>query len=189
MKKFVWILSISILLSACSINNNNTNKEILDFSINEESENFELEFEETLIEKVDTDLSITNIPKKIARFTDYDLWFSFLYPDNDSIVENKIDNLITIQNHQNGDELLKPKDFNIQIIYYPEDNSCENIIPEISSVYELNWITINRGYLWPKLGLTTHILCFTKSWKVIKISYIEKWNYYVNTIFNSLQFQ
>lgn len=193
MKKFALLSILLLMLSACSIGwwKNNITYNNNEFNIEKYNENFELEIEENTINNVGTEIQIIPVPKKFANFSDIDLWFSFLYPDNDKIIEDKNSNPIRIQNYELWNKSLNVWDFYIEIFYFDPSITCEDKLHEISSTYNTNWINITRWYgiEWEDKWLTKNALCFKKWWKTIYISYTENWNTNVNTIFNSLQIQ
>jgi hypothetical protein len=191
MKRFFLLMFISlIIISWCSKKDNkNIIKEQQDFNIDEYSENFELDFEDINTNKVKNELPKDTSPKKFEKFEDKDIWFSFLYPDNNNITKNLDLNPIKIQNYKTWEKVLNIWDFYIEIFYLENNLNCEDKISEITSIYENKWITINRWF-WKEewnIWWTKYALCFKKWEKLVYISYTENWNIYVNTIFNSLQ--
>lgn len=195
MKKVLLLaFSLSLLLSACS---NQSTYDVIqeqeDFNTQEYNENFELEFEEVNLNKIEIQTEIqkdTNV-KKFAEFKDEKIWFSFLYPDNEKIIKDINTNPIKIQNYELWQKFLNIWDFDIEILYLQEDIDCENEISEITSVYQNKWVMITR-WLWKQEWdnwWTKYAMCFHRSWQSVYISYIENWSLYVNTIFNSLQIQ
>jgi len=193
MKKIILLSTFSLIISACSIGgwNNNIPSDNGEFNIEKDSENFELNIEETNFNKIEPELQITPNQKKFVRFSDPDLWFSFLYPDSDKIIEDKTNNPIRIQNYELWKNYIDTWEFYIEIFYFDQNTNCENEILEVSSTYNINWINIIRWYgiEWWDSWWTKYALCFKKWWKIIYIWYTENWNTNVNTIFNSLQIQ
>jgi hypothetical protein len=193
MKKVILLSLFTLVISACSINgwDNHISSNNEEFSIEKDSENFELEIEETKIDNLETESQISPNQKKFARFSDIDLWFSFLYPDNDKIIEDKNGSPIRIQNYELSQNTLNTWDFYIEIFYFDQNVACEDEISEISSTYSTNWINITRWYAigWWDSWWTKYALCFKRWWKTIYIWYTENCSTNVNTIFNSLQIQ
>lgn len=193
MKKLILLSMLSLLISACSIGwwNNDISLNDNEFDIEKNSENFELEMEETTVNSLETEMQIIPNQKKLARFSDAELWFSFLYPDNDKIIENKTTNPIRIQNYELWKDSIDTWEFYIEIFYFDQDTMCESEILNVSSTYSVNWINIIRWYgiEWWDSWWTKYALCFQKWWKTIYIWYTENWSTNINTIFNSLQIQ
>ncbi len=192
MKKiFLPILIATILLSACSTQKPLQNNQEIDFNIDEYSENFELEFEDINTNKIENEVLDTK-PKKFGKFEDKNIWFSFLYPDNEKITKNENSSNIRIQNYKYEelyDSVLNAWDFYIEIFYLDNNWNCDQEMWEITSIYENKWTTIYRwfGQEWWDSWWTRYAMCFQKWDKLIYIWYTENWDINVNTIFNSLQ--
>lgn len=190
-KNLLSILTIAILfLSWCNTQeSNNIFERQKDFNVNKNSENFELEFEDINTNKIENEVQLETKPKRFTEFKDENMWFSFLYPDNEQIIKDSQSIPIRIQNYPLWQDFLNIWDFYIEIFYLDNDWNCDQEVWEVTSIYENKWTTIYRwfGQEWWDSWWTRYAICFKKWDKSIYIWYTENWDINVNTIFNSLQ--